>query len=125
MPAVAPGWEFKVQRGPGWLFVKIASPLPDPASCGSLADQLRSLLQRHSVYRLILELDQVDLLNSYLLGQLVVVYRFVTEHNGMLRLCGLSNNNQRVLRIHRLQCHLPHYPDRTDALMGCHPKKPR
>lgn len=125
MPAVTPGWEFEVQRGPGWLFVKIAAPASNPAALPPLAEELQALLQRHSVYRLILELDQLDLLNSYLLGQLVVLYRFVNQHNGMLRLCGLSNNNQRVLRVHQLQCHLPHYPNRTDALMGAHPKKPR
>ena len=124
MLAIAPGWEMEVDRGPGWLWVKLKSPHRDASDTPPLADELWSLLQRHFIYRLVLELDEVRLLHSYLLGQLVLLDKRIREHDGMMRLCGLSSFNQRILRLHGLDLRFPTYGDLEEAVMGCS-RKPR
>lgn len=125
MLTLAPGWELDVQRGPGWLLVKVRSPDESPTE-PPLADGLWELLERHFTYRLVLELDQVKMLDSYLIGQLVRLYRLVREHNGVMRLCGLSPYNLRVLHTCQLGDRFLPYHDREEAVMGCcrprHPK---
>jgi len=125
MLAVAPGWKLDVERGPDWLLVKVRSldgPSPDPP----LADGIWELLQRHFTYRVVLELDQVQVLNSHLIGQLVRLYRLIRQRDGVMRLCGLSPHNLDVLRTCRLQERFLPYRDREEAVMGCccprHPK---
>lgn len=125
MLGIAPGWTLDVDRGPGWLLVKLGHPDPDASDVPPLADELWSLMERHFVYRLVLDLDQIKLLHTYLLGQLVLLQRRIREHDGMMRLCGLSSFNEEVLRVHRLDVRLPAYNDVEEAIMGVTPRKPR
>jgi hypothetical protein len=50
----------------------------------------------------------------------------VEERDGVLRLCGLSPQNQRVVRACRLENRLRTYLDRQDAVLGaarpCNPR---
>jgi anti-anti-sigma factor len=125
MLAVAPGWELDVERGPGWLLVKIKS-LDRSSEEPPLADVLWGLLETHFTYRLVLELDQVRMLDSHLIGQLVQLYRQIRHHGGVMRLCGLSAYNLDVLRTCRLQDRFLPYRDREEAVMGCsRPRQPR
>jgi len=124
MLAIAPGWELDVDRGTGWLLAKLRSADVNASDAPPLADELWSLLERHFVYRLVLELDEINLLDSHLLGQLVLLDKRVREHDGVLRLCGLSAFNQRVLRVHGLNVRFPTYGDLEEAVMGCG-RKPR
>ena len=125
MLAVAPGWELEVERGPGWLLVRIKS-LDEASPEPPLADELWDLLERHFTYRLVLELDQVKMLNSYLIGQLVRLYKLVRKHDGVMRLCGLSPYNLRVLRTCQLDDRFLPYRDREEAVMGCcRPRRPK
>jgi anti-anti-sigma factor len=118
MLAIAPGWEMDVDRGPGWLLVRVRSSDPDACDTPPLADQVWSLLSRHFIYRLALELDEVELLHSFLLGQLVLLDKRVRQRGGLMRLCGLSSFNQQVLRTHGLDVRFPTYDDREEAVMG-------
>ncbi|MHC4176447.1 MAG: STAS domain-containing protein [Planctomycetota bacterium] len=125
MLAVAPGWELEVERGPAWLLVKIRS-LDGSSTDPPLADGVWEQLERHFTYRVVLELDQVKVLNSHLIGQLVRLYRLIRERDGVMRLCGLSPHNLDVLRICRLQERFLPYRDREEAVMGCScPRHPR
>lgn len=124
MLAIAPGWELEVTRGPGWLLVKVRGPDEDASDTPPLAEELWSLLERHFVYRLVLDLDQLRLLHSYLLGQLVLLDRRVRDHDGLMRLCGLSRYNREVLEVHGLDARFPAYCDCKEAVMGC-ARKPR
>ncbi|HZZ74173.1 MAG TPA: hypothetical protein VFE24_18200 [Pirellulales bacterium] len=76
-------------------------------------------------YRVVLELDEVALIHSYLLGQLVLLSKRAINHGGILRLCGLSPENQNVLHTCRLYLGLPNYQDRGDAVRGHRPIQPR
>ena len=123
MPAIAPGWEMKVDRGPGWIYAKVARPDSDCSDAPPLADQLWSLLERHFTYRLLIELDDVDLLNSFLLGQLILLQRRIRERGGLMRLSGVSPFNLEVLRTHGLDGYLPVYSSFEDAVTGCFPRR--
>lgn len=125
MPAIAPGWELDVSRGPDWLLVRVTTSDRNAADTPPLADQLWSLMERHFTYRLALELDDVDLLHSYLVGQLLVLYKRIREHDGVMRLSGLSPYNQEVLHLHHLDDRFPHYSNLEEAVMGNNPRKPR
>jgi anti-anti-sigma factor len=120
------GCEFDVQRGPDWLLVRVRGLDVDPDNPPPLADDLWDLAQKHFVYRIVLELDQVELLNSDLVGQLVQLNKKLQEHDGLLRLCGLSPRNRNVLCGCDLEDHFPTYETREQAVLGgCDPRLPR
>ena len=125
MPAIATEWELAVHRGPGWLLVKPCCPSEDLLDDPPLADQLWSLLERHFIYRLVLELDEVKIVNSHLIGQMLVLHRRIRDHGGLMRLCGLSSFNQKVLQMHGLIDRFPAYSDPIEAVMASRLPKPR
>ena len=126
MPATASGqWELEVDRGPDWLFVKVRVPKRYRGDDPPLADLVWEQLQQHFIYRLALELDDVPLMHSYLLGQLLVLRKRILEHDGVMRVCGLSPLNRSVLETHGLDHQIPSYCDRNEAVMASRCIKPR
>lgn len=126
MLAMAPGCELDVERGPDWLLVRVRNLDLADSDTPPLAERLWHVLQQHFTYRLVLELDELQVLNSYVIGQLVELYRRIEEHDGVMRLCGLSPHNRQVLHACRLDDRLPPYGDRQEAVMGCpHWARPR
>lgn len=118
------GWRYDVDRGPDWVFVRL-HPDEQALETDSLADQLWAVLEQSFTYRLVLELDEVPILQSYLIAQLVLIAKRINSHGGLLRLCGLSPANQEVIRLCRLDGCLPHFGNRSDAVMGHRPMQPR
>ncbi|NOY29985.1 MAG: STAS domain-containing protein [Planctomycetes bacterium] len=111
-----------VDRGPDWLFVKIR---PEEHRLEDVAERLWALLEKHFIYRLVLEMDEVDFLPSLLMGQLVMLHKRVLQHDGALRLCGLSHSCAQALHFCRLDQALPNFETREDAVRGCTLAKPR
>ena len=122
---VAPGWSTELERGPDWLFVRLRGPDNGDAEGTQLAAQLWDFLQQGLTHRLVLEMDEVAILRSALIGELVRLHKRVTETGGLMRICGLSEDCQDVLRTSRLSARFPVYGSRTDAVMGLLPRKPR
>jgi len=120
---LAPGWRVEAERGPDWLFLRLHG-VPGSAEKSHLCDHLWSLVEQHLTYRVVLELDDLDLLKSVLLGELISLQKRIDSHDGVLRLCGLSQANRDVLAASKLNEIFPTYDDRHDAVM-CTPKKPR
>ena len=110
-----------VDRGPDWLFVR----LHPGEHHENLADQLWAMLTQHFIYRLVLEMDEVELLHSQLIGQLVMLQKRVLHHDGALRLCGLSPQCKAAIHLCRLDNALPNYENRTEAIYGNAHIKPR
>ena len=73
MLAIAPGCELDVERGPDWLLVRVRNLDLAESDAPPLAERLWQLLEQHFTYRLVLELDGVQVLNSHLIGQLAAV----------------------------------------------------
>jgi anti-anti-sigma factor len=111
----AQDWDIEVNRGPDWLFLRLH---PGAQSPDGLADKIWSLANRHFVYRLVLEMNDVDMLPSRLMGQLVMLQKRVLQRDGALRLCGLSPQCAQALRFCRLDKALPNFSSREDAVMG-------
>jgi len=114
--------EIEVDRGPDWLFVRLH---PDQQRLDQVADRLWSVLNKHFIYRLVLEMDDVEMIPSQLMGQLVMLQKRVLQHGGALRLCGLSPQCEQALHFCRLDQALPHFANREDAVHGCAFAKPR
>jgi anti-anti-sigma factor len=125
MLELAPGWTIDMERGPDWLIVKLHGPEDGAAEGTNLAERLWSILAQQFTYRLILELDALPVLRSYVVGQLVLLHKRIHAHQGLLRVCGLSEANQAALRACRLDACFPQYRDRHEALMVFRPLQPR
>ncbi len=130
MVQIAHGWELDVERGPDWLFVRPHGLAHDSHEFGDgempdLADEVWLLVEQYFTRRVVLELDQIAHLNSFLIGQLIRLYKRIGTQGGLLRLSGLSVANRRVLDQCRLSGCLPYYDNRTDAVMGTRPAQPR
>ena len=128
MPArkTACDWHLEVERGPNWLFVKVNGPDVGVSDCPPLADELESMLEEHFINRLVLEIDTVNIPRSYLAGQLELLGRWVCDHDGVMRLCGLSASWIRTLRRCGLGDQFWIYRDRREAVLGDYrPGQPR
>jgi anti-anti-sigma factor len=125
MLVLAPEWTMDVERGPEWLFVRIHGPDDGEAEGADLANQIWGVLEQQFTYRLVLELDDVPVLRSCLLGQLVTLHKRIHSHGGILRLSGLSDEHIESLAACRLDHTFSRYATRTDAVMNHMPAKPR
>ena len=59
-----------MDRGPNWLLVKVHSNQEGPLDDVPLAERVWHLMEEHFVYRLVLELDEVDVLDNLVIRQL-------------------------------------------------------
>jgi anti-anti-sigma regulatory factor len=126
MLATTTGWDLDVQRGPGCLFVRLRAGGGQKSPGASLAEQLWALLEQHFTYCLVLEMDEVERLDRELLGQIAALADRIEVHEGMLRLCGLSPENRKILQRPGPGDSLSAYPSREDAIFGrCLPCQPR
>ena len=125
MPTLATEWNLEVDRGPDGLWVRIVGQTGRALDCPPLADSLWSLLERHFVYRMVLDVEEVDLSDCCLVDQLTDLYERISQHDGMLRLCGLTPGNREALDKCELKGRIPCYRDREEAVMGGCPIKPR
>ena len=121
---VAHEWDLGVERGPDWIFVRPHDPL-DGDDAPQLAAQAWSLMKQNFSNRIVLELDDIGPLRSYLIGQLILLYKRVHTAGGLMRICGLSPENESVLLMSRLAGMLPNYADREEAVMCSRPLQPR
>ena len=122
---LANGWHLDVERGPDWLFVRLRSATDADEFRAELADVLWTLLRQHFTNRLVLELDELPILRSEFIGQLVLLHKRIHTDGGLMRICGLSDGHRMALRSCRLSDRFPSYQNREDAVMGHQPVLPR
>ena len=115
---VADGLKMEVERGPNWLFVKLRSHGAPLDNVPQIADKLWSIASRHFVYRLVLELDELETMPSDLMEQLVVLQERLAQCDGALRICGLSPECEETLHDRQVDTALTNHPSRTEAVMG-------
>jgi anti-anti-sigma factor len=115
-------WTIDVTRGPDWLFIKLEGPQNGDAEGVPLAEIIWDTMQQHFARRVVLELSDVHILRSYVIGQLVLLHKRIYTHGGLMRLAGLSDDNYRVLTACRLHDRFPDYATCEDAVMGHRPK---
>lgn len=125
MIEIAPGWQLEVDRGPDWLFVTPRCDGESGWNAPPLAEAVWDLLQQSFSHRLVLVCDDIPVLHTLLIGQLVLLHKRMATSGGVLRLCGLSERNCEVLRTCRLDQRLPNFRCRADAVYAFRPAKPR
>jgi len=119
---VGPEWATEIDRGPDLLFIRLTPPPMDSVMDEApLARMIWQKLEQCFCYRVVLELDEVRYLPSWMIGELVRLHKRVSTQGGMLRLSGVSREGEMALRICRLHDCFPAYRNRTDAVMGCRP----
>lgn len=123
MASTLAGGTFDIERGPDWLFIRPTQPTEIGQT--NFADQVWSMIECHMVHRCVLELDEIKRLDSSLVGQLVNLKKRIHQIGGTLRLCGLDQSGQEVLRICRLGDQLHSFSSRADAVLGPRPTQPR
>jgi anti-anti-sigma factor len=91
-----------------------------------LAEEVKELVEKHFIYRVVLELHRVPELSSQLIGELVQMNRYILKHDGVLRVCGLSPEGRAMLDICGLDDLCLEYATREEAVVGsCAPRVPR
>ncbi|QDU94963.1 STAS domain-containing protein [Lignipirellula cremea] len=117
MQGISPEWQVETERGPDWVFMRLHG------SEGNLAEKVWDVLQKGFVYRVVLEFDEAARMQSTQIGQLVDLRKRISDHSGVLRLCGLSDASRSALAATKLSQQLPVFDCRHDAVMGA--AKPR
>jgi anti-anti-sigma regulatory factor len=112
------GLKLNVDRGPNWLFVKLRSKGTSQRRVPQIADGLWSIATRHFVYRVVLELDELESLPAGMMAQLVLLRERLSQCGGALKICGMSDECLETLHECHLDVALPNYSTRTAAVMG-------
>jgi len=132
MLATSTGYRFDVDRGPDWLWIRVRGTPGGGPRAASLAEELKELIEKHFIYRIVLELQRLPklsgnvVLSSQLIGELVQLSQYIHAHDGVLRICGLSSENRAMLEVCGLEDLCLAYHTREEAVFGsCDPRLPR
>lgn len=116
---VVDGLEMNVDRGPNWLFVKLRGKKAPRAAVPHIADKLWSISTRHFIYRLVLELDELEEIPPGWMDELVDLQQRLTECGGALRICGVTPDVEHASASSgNLECRLSSHATRAEAVMG-------
>ena len=115
---VVDGLELNVDRGPNWLFVRLRSNQDSLVDVPQIADKLWSIASRHFIYRLVLELEELEELPRGIMGELVRLQERLAQCGGALRICGLSPECEETLQSFHLDSALQNHATREEAVMG-------
>ena len=118
------GWQVSVDISTEWIFFRLESIGSENVK-PPLSESIWEIARRHGIRRLVCDVAEAVCINSYLIGQFVLLHKRAYLDGGTLRLCGLSENNHAVLRMMRLGDRFPNYESREGAVMGYPPRKPR
>jgi anti-anti-sigma factor len=118
-------WQIEVERGPSWLILHAHHDDAGLDDVSALTEIVWSISSAHLIYRVVLELDELETMPSHLIGQLVLLQKRLQTHGGVLRLCGLSDQCQQALKTCRLEDNLKSYPTRQCAVNAFRPVQPR
>ncbi|HWB12790.1 MAG TPA: STAS domain-containing protein [Pirellulales bacterium] len=122
MVALSSGWMVEVERGPDWLFVRLGAPADGDCDLSLMADSVWSVVKQHFVYRVVLECNELGTLDSAMIAQIVGLHRRLQKQSGVLRLCGLSDQNHEALKACRLDGLFPQFHSRSQAVLAHRPR---
>jgi anti-anti-sigma regulatory factor len=114
----APGWRICAEVSREWMFLRVECSQSDADGSPPIAESAWSLAEAHAVNRLVVELDASALLSSYVIGQFLLLHKRCHLNGGVVRLCGLTGEQNSVIQLMRLAERLPNYASREAAVMG-------
>ena len=97
---------------------EVASEEQTAREVPQIADKLWSISSRHFIYRLVLELEELEELPSGMMGQLVLLQERLAQCGGALRICGLSPECEETLHSCHLDSALPNHATRDRGRDG-------
>lgn len=112
------GWTLSVDPSAEWLFFRLTTATPRAMGEPAVAEAVAREATKSGIKRIVLELGDGVTLYSFLVGQIVSLHKRMLLENGAFRLCGLTAENQGVLRVLNLSERLPSFRDREAAVMG-------
>lgn len=104
-----------VERGPDWLFVRIEG---DDRHGPRLSETVWSMLRENLTNRIVLEMESVASVDEQLLSEISSLGRRIQADGGLIRICGLSDENLSRLQSSPAAAHVPHFTCRSDAVRG-------
>jgi len=97
--------------------VRLAGPrITDQVYINELGDELVLLLEQSQPHDLLLDLEEVELLSSSMLGKLIRLLKRTRQAKGRLRLCSIRPSIHEVFEITQLHKVFEIYPDANEAL---------
>ena len=108
-------WELVAERGPDWLFVRLATGETEPAEKIDLAEAIWDMIREHNANRVVLEFDRVDSIDEPLIGAIAEIGSRVRQEGGLIRACGLSQKD--CDRLEKASASgVPHFRSRSEAV---------
>lgn len=115
---IAEGWHFDVDAGPEWLFLRLRRQGHEMTSEPPVATRGWTIAEEHDRNRLVFEMAAETHLNSYLVGQLILLHKRAQLAGGVFRICGFTERDYRTLEMIRVAERFPNYASREDAVVG-------
>lgn len=107
--------DLRVERGPDWLFIRLDG---EAAGGRSFADAVWGVLRENLTNRVVLELESVEAIDDRLVSEISRLGQRVRADGGLIRICGLSDENLSRLRASPAAPEVPHFKSRTDAVLA-------
>ena len=108
-------WELAAERGPDWLFVRLATRDAGPAEKVDLAEAIWDMIREHHANRVVLELDRIDSIDEPLIEAIAEIGSRVRQEGGLIRACGLSQTA--CERLEKASAAgVPHFGSRSEAV---------
>ena len=80
-----PEVQLQVDRGPDWLFIRLNSGARSAPASSRVADRVWDQLERHFIFRLVLEVDDLEQLDGEMVRQLLKLKHRVDDRGGTTR----------------------------------------
>ena len=81
-----------------------------------LGDELRELVEKHYLVKLIINFERVKFLSSAVLGKLISLNKRVANEKGRLALCNINDDVRQVFKITRLDKIIPIFETEGQAV---------
>ena len=81
-----------------------------------LGDELRELVEKHYLVKLIINFERVKFLSSAVLGKLISLNKRVANEKGRLGLCNINDDVRQVFKITRLDKIIPIFETEGQAV---------
>ena len=110
-------WNLTLEPGPVCLLVRFYGHIAPQRGDLPLAEYLWNIMRRQGTERVVLDFSGVERLSGYVVRQLIALGAQIREYDGMMRICGISEYDQRMLRCY-LCDHTPAYGDSANGWPG-------
>lgn len=110
-------WEHLEPSNPGVTLFRVHGGLSGSPDCYAFLEAVRASMT-DDVKHVVVNLTDVDRINSIGVGILCACYTSIKNDGGMLYLVGVQERNSDVMRAVGLWDQLPHFPTEQDVVIA-------